>query len=63
MFRISESSCSMCANPFPYVCSGCRSTIDDALKESDEVYQQQNSHQEQRIFVGSGEDVMFFQKG
>lgn len=47
-----QSNCDMCENPYPYMCSECCAVFasNDDIAEDTAMF-------EQKIFIGSGEDV------
>lgn len=59
---MSNTQCEMCQNPYPYMCNECQQCLNDEADiqqdELDFLVSQGSIKPEQKIFIGSGEDVM-----
>lgn len=59
---MSNTLCDLCHNPYPYMCNECQQTLEDEQDtfqdEMDFLTSQRSIKHEQKIFIGSGEDVM-----
>ena len=55
-------TCDLCQNPYPYMCNECQQPLEDEQDtfqdEMDFLTSQGSIKPEQKIFIGSGEDVM-----